>query len=78
MKAMLSQPYPLGATLDNDGCNFAVFAPANKDIVLALFHVDGSYQTHPLDHEYAGIQHTYVEGVKAGQRYGFITQVEGE
>lgn len=78
MKAMLSQPYPLGATLDNDGCNFAVFAPANKDMVLALFHVDGSYQTHPLDQEYAGIQHTYVEGIKAGQRYGFITQVEGE
>ncbi|MCE7612871.1 glycogen debranching enzyme, partial [Vibrio fluvialis] len=74
MKTTCSRPYPLGATLDPNGCNFAVYAPANKDLLLALFHADGSYETHPLESEYAGIQHTYVEGIKAGQKYGFIVQ----
>ncbi|EKO3511906.1 glycogen debranching protein GlgX [Vibrio fluvialis] len=74
MKTTCSRPYPLGATLDPNGCNFAVYAPANKDLLLALFHADDSYETHPLESEYAGIQHTYVEGIKAGQKYGFIVQ----
>lgn len=78
MTLMLSKPYPLGATLDDDGCNFAIYAPADTDLLLALFHSDGSYQTLPLDNEYAGIQYTHVKGIKAGQRYGFITQLEGE
>ena len=38
------------------------------------FTLDGSYETHPLESEYASIQHTYVEGIKAGQKYGFIVQ----
>ncbi len=45
---------------------------------MALFHADGSYETHPLDGEYAGIQHTYIEGVKAGQKYGFIIHHQDE
>lgn len=78
MTLKLSQPYPLGATLDNDGCNFAIYAPKDNDLLLVLFYNDGSYQAHSLDNEYAGIQHTYVEGVKAGQRYGFASHIEGE
>lgn len=54
MKMNLSTPFPLGATLDAEGCNFAIYAPANRDILLALFHADGSYETHQLEHEYAG------------------------
>ncbi len=69
-----SRPYPLGATLDPNGCNFSIYAPENDDLVLAFFNSDGSYETHPLEGEYAGIKHTYVEGIKSGQRYGYISQ----
>ncbi|MEH0689047.1 glycogen debranching protein GlgX [Vibrio cholerae] len=70
-----SRPYPLGATLDAAGCNFSIFSPSNQDLQLALFKADGSYTTYPLDNEDAGIKHTYIEGIKAGQKYGFITRV---
>ncbi|MFG0770864.1 glycogen debranching protein GlgX [Vibrio plantisponsor] len=73
MTTTASRPYPLGATLDPNGCNFSIYAPANDDLVLALFNSDGSYETHPLEGEYAGIKHTYMAGIKAGQRYGFIS-----
>lgn len=73
MTTTASRPYPLGAALDPNGCNFSIYAPANDDLVLALFNSDGSYETHPLEGEYAGIKHTYMAGIKAGQRYGFIS-----
>lgn len=78
MKTTCARPYPLGATLDPNGCNFAVYAPANKDLLLALFNPDGSYETHPLAGEYAGIKYTYVEGIKAGKKYGFIIHHQDE
>ncbi|NAW70137.1 glycogen debranching protein GlgX [Vibrio sp. V27_P1S3P104] len=78
MTLMLSKPYPLGATLDDDGCNFAIYAPADAHLLLALFHADGSYQTLPLEQEYAGIRYTHVKGIKAGQRYGYLTHVNDE
>lgn len=78
MTLMLSKPYPLGATLDDDGCNFAIYAPADAYLLLALFHADGSYQTLPLEQEYAGIRYTHVKGIKAGQRYGYLTHVNDE
>ncbi|MBN3574181.1 glycogen debranching protein GlgX [Vibrio neptunius] len=67
-----SRPYPLGATLNHEGCNFAIHAPKNKTLLLALFDESNNYQTYPLTHEYAGIKHTFVSGIKAGQKYGFI------
>ncbi|NOI58026.1 glycogen debranching protein GlgX [Vibrio coralliilyticus] len=67
-----SRPYPLGATLNHEGCNFAIYAPKNKDLQLALFDEKNNYQTFSLTNEYAGIKHTFIPGVKAGQRYGFI------
>ena len=72
-----SRPYPLGATLDNNGCNFSIHSP-NKQVQLALFDGDGDkYQTYILKGVDNGIQHTYVEGVKAGQKYGYIVELDG-
>ncbi len=73
-----STPFPLGATLDDEGCNFAIYTPANKDILLALFHADGSYETHQLEQEYAGIKYTYIPGVHSGQKYGYLIQLNDE
>lgn len=67
-----SSPYPLGATLNSDGCNFSVYAPDHNNILLALFNEDNQFQTYPLNNEYAGIQHIHIDGVKVGQKYGFI------
>ncbi|NVD08529.1 glycogen debranching protein GlgX [Vibrio sp. JPW-9-11-11] len=73
-----SRPYPLGATPDSKGCNFSIYAPQAQEIQLALFESNGEFKTYPLQGEYAGIKFTYLEKVKAGQRYGYITQVKGK
>ncbi len=73
-----SRPYPLGATLDGSGCNFSVYAPDNKSIKLALFDDQGHYKTYPLDNRYAGVKYTYLKEIKAGQKYGFIIDIDGE
>lgn len=73
-----STPFPLGATLDDEGCNFAIYTPTNKDILLALFHADGSYETHQLEQEYAGIKYTYIPNVHSGQKYGYLIQLNDE
>ena len=78
MNNMVSRPYPLGATLNSSGCNFAVYAPASRDIVLALFASDGSYTTHSFPSDYAGIKHIFVPDIKVGQHYGFIIQSNGQ
>jgi glycogen operon protein len=67
-----SQPYPLGATLDQAGCNFSIYAPGDKDIQLALFDDQGHYKTYALEGEYAGIRFTYLSGIRAGQKYGYV------
>ncbi len=78
MTVQCSRPYPLGATTDNSGCNFAIHAPDCPDIQLALFEENGEFVTHTLDNEYAGIRHVYIHGVKPGQRYGYVVQVQGK
>lgn len=67
-----SSPYPLGATLSSDGCNFSIYAPSHNNLLLALFDENNQYQTYSLDNEYRGILHTHLEGIKAGQKYGFV------
>ena len=73
-----SRPYPLGATTNSQGCNFSIYAPDAEDIKLALFEKNGEFKTYPLDSEYAGIKFTYITGIKAGQRYGYIIEVKNK
>ena len=73
-----SSPFPLGATLDKQGCNFAVHSPDCPDIQLALFDETGGYSTHPLEQEYAGVKHAYITDIQAGQKYGYITMIKGQ
>ncbi|WP_413282603.1 glycogen debranching protein GlgX [Vibrio sp. MA40-2] len=75
-----SRPYPLGATLDNKGCNFSIYAPNCPDISLVLFNgEDDGYEEFPLSNEYAGIKYTYIAEIKAGQKYGYtIATDEGD
>ena len=67
------RPYPMGATLDPQGTNFAVFSSRAQagDVSLCLFGEDGSEERLPLTHRDGSVWHGYVPGVRAGQRYGF-------
>ena len=71
-----SQPYPLGATLTQHGCNFSIYAPDQKDIALVLFDTSGHQNIHPLDNDYAGVKHIFIEDVQAGQKYGFLITID--
>ncbi|GAL35988.1 glycogen debranching enzyme [Vibrio maritimus] len=69
-----SSPYPLGATLDEVGCNFAIHAPDCEAIYLALYDDNNKQELFPLFNNYAGIKHIHLSGIKAGQRYGFVIE----
>ncbi len=77
MKMTHAQPYPLGATINADGCNFSIFAPTAQSIQLALFNEQGThYQLYELDNEYAGIRYTFIANISAGQKYGYVIHLE--
>ncbi|WP_256106751.1 glycogen debranching protein GlgX [Streptomyces sp. ODS05-4] len=63
--------YPLGATYDGAGTNFAVFSEAADRIELCLLHDDGSETAVELRETDAFVRHAYLPGVMPGQRYGF-------
>ncbi len=71
MQVWPGQMYPLGATYDGAGTNFAVFSEAAKRIELCLLHDDGSETAVELRESDANVRHAYLPGVMPGQRYGF-------
>ncbi|MEU5023945.1 glycogen debranching protein GlgX [Streptomyces milbemycinicus] len=71
MQVWPGQAYPLGATYDGAGTNFAVFSEAAVRIELCLLHDDGSETAVELRETDAFVRHAYLPGVMPGQRYGF-------
>ncbi|MBB5936093.1 glycogen debranching protein GlgX [Streptomyces zagrosensis] len=71
MQVWPGQTYPLGATYDGAGTNFAVFSEVANRIELCLLHDDGSQTTVELRETDAFVRHAYLPGVMPGQRYGF-------
>ena len=71
MEIWPGKPYPLGATYDGSGVNFAVFSEVAERIELCL--LDDDYVETRLDlPEVDGfVWHGYVPYVQPGQRYGF-------
>jgi len=67
-------PFPLGATLSARGTNFAVVAggaDVAEAVELCLVDALGVERTIPMQDRRYGIWHTFVPGVRAGQRYGY-------
>src|SRR5215471_17903150 len=63
--------YPLGATYDGAGTNFALFSEVAERVELCLFADDGE-QTRVALREVDGfIWHCYLPGIGPGQRYGY-------
>ncbi len=77
-KTYAGVPYPLGATFDGDGVNFALFSANAKKVELCLFSPNGAIETerYELTERDNDIWHIYVSGLKAGQVYGY--RVYGE
>src|SRR6478672_8992994 len=62
--------YPLGATFDGAGTNFAIFSEVAEHVELCLF--DGSEETRvELSEVDAFVWHGYLQGVQPGQLYGY-------
>jgi glycogen operon protein len=66
-------PYPLGATWDGRGVNFALFSAHASAVDLCLFGSTGRHETQrirlPLRTDQ--VWHGYLEGVNPGQLYGY-------
>jgi isoamylase len=65
------KPYPLGATFDGSGVNFAVFSEVAERVELCLVDDDDTETRIPLNEIDGYVWHGYVPGVQPGQRYGF-------
>ncbi|MGA7148719.1 MAG: glycogen debranching protein GlgX [Microbacterium sp.] len=68
--------YPLGATFDGSGTNFALFSEGAERVELCLFDDSGAETRVDLVDVDAYVHHGYVPSVQPGQRYGF--RVHGE
>ena len=64
-------PYPLGATYDGAGTNFAVVSEVAESVELCLFDDDDTETRITLPEYDAFVWHGYLPGVSPGQRYGF-------
>jgi len=64
-------PYPLGATYDGAGTNFAVFSEVAESVDLCLFDDDDVETILTLPEYDAFVWHGYLPGISPGQRYGF-------
>ncbi len=72
-KVTEGRPDPLGATLDDEGVNFAVFSENATKMTLCLFSENGHEEQILIDlPEREGyIWHGHVAGIGAGQKYGY-------
>ena len=64
-------PYPLGATYDGSGTNFALFSEVADRVELCLFDEAGAETRLTLTERDAFVWHAYLPGVGPGQRYGY-------
>jgi isoamylase len=63
--------YPLGATFDGGGTNFALFSEIADKVELCLIDDDGEETRLRLDEVDGYVWHAYLPNVSPGQRYGF-------
>lgn len=65
------EPYPLGATWDGEGVNFALYSENATRVEVCLFDEQGAETRLVLREQTAFVWHGYVPGLIPGQRYGF-------
>ena len=67
------KPYPLGATWDGEGVNFALFSEHAERVELCLFDPSGRRELHRIQlHEYTDqVWHCYLPEARPGLLYGY-------
>ena len=67
------KPYPLGATWDGEGVNFALFSEHAKKVELCLFDEAGRREIHciSLSEQTDQVWHCYLPEARPGLRYGY-------
>ncbi|MGN6090466.1 MAG: glycogen debranching enzyme, partial [Actinomycetales bacterium] len=63
--------YPLGASFDGGGTNFAIFSDVADQVELCLFDDKGAETRIDLVEVDGGVWHGYLPRVGPGQRYGY-------
>jgi len=63
--------YPLGASYDGSGTNFAVFSEVAEKVELCLFDADGTESRMTLNEVDGFVWHGFLSAVEPGQRYGY-------
>jgi isoamylase len=71
LNAWPGSAYPLGATYDGSGTNFALFSEVADRVDLCLFDESGTETVVPLTERDAFVWHGFLPGVGPGQRYGY-------
>jgi isoamylase len=69
-RVWLGHPYPLGATFDGYGTNFAVYSEAAERVELCLFEGKNEQRV-PLTCGVGSIWHGYLPELGPGKHYGF-------
>ncbi|HMS60738.1 MAG TPA: glycogen debranching protein GlgX [Solirubrobacteraceae bacterium] len=65
------RPFPLGATWDGAGTNFAIFSEHADGVTLCLFDEHGTEERVRVERRTAFVWHCHLPGVGPGQRYGY-------
>ncbi len=75
METWPGSAYPLGATFDGSGTNFALFSEVAEQVELCLFDVGARGEVTEtrveLSEVDAYVWHAYLPSVQPGQRYGY-------
>ena len=75
MEKWPGKPYPLGATFDGSGTNFALFSEVAEKVELCLIDVGArgkvTEERVPLTEVDGYVWHCYLPQVQPGQRYGY-------
>ncbi|MBD8077941.1 glycogen debranching protein GlgX [Cellulosimicrobium arenosum] len=71
MQTWPGHSYPLGATYDGTGTNFALFSEVADRVELCLLRDDGTERRIEVEEVDAHVWHVYVPGKGPGTRYGY-------
>lgn len=71
MKTWPGQPYPLGATWDGSGVNFALFSENATKVELCLFSESGEETRIPVTEHTDQVWHIYLPEIRPNQLYGY-------
>ena len=71
MEVWPGRAYPLGATFDGSGTNFALFSEVAERVELCLFDEAGAETRIALTEVDAYVWHGYLPRVQPGQLYGY-------